>query len=404
MQAGWTGLFAVERDESAFRTLRHNLLGPTSHFRFDWPDWLPQEPLDVLDMLKEREQELLGLRGTVDMLVGGPPCQGFSAAGKREPSDPRNLLVEAYLELVRLLLPPIVLIENVRGIASDFEDHLRPGEKVNYAKRIVRALSEDYWTSAQMLNAQDFGIPQRRSRLFIIGLRRDIFSEGLDPFSTIEQSKAQLLRQKGLCALPITSKMAISDLEVRPGKKQRYRHDARYEEIVYDRPKTTYQQLLSQNGKIKQPTDLRLANHTPQITYRFQRIIDDCVTNNRLNTSLSSEFRATLGIRKRALRVMDPNRPAPTVTSMPDDLIHYQEPRTLTVRENARLQSFPDWFAFQGNYTTGGHRRRKEVPRFTQVANAVPPLLAEAIGNALIHIMGDCPSSPLCAETASNHT
>jgi DNA (cytosine-5)-methyltransferase 1 len=68
---------------------------------------------------------------------------------------------------------------------------------------------------------------------------------------------------------------------------------------------------------------------------------------------------------------------------MPDDLIHYSEPRTLTVRENARLQAFPDWFEFKGKYTTGGERRRNEVPRFTQVANAVPPLLAEAIGKAL---------------------
>ena len=74
---------------------------------------------------------------------------------------------------------------------------------------------------------------------------------------------------------------------------------------------------------------------------------------------------------------------------MPDDLIHYDEPRTLTVRENARLQSFPDWFAFQGKYTTGGKRRRHEVPRFTQVANAVPPLLAEALGEVLMEIMND---------------
>jgi DNA (cytosine-5)-methyltransferase 1 len=68
---------------------------------------------------------------------------------------------------------------------------------------------------------------------------------------------------------------------------------------------------------------------------------------------------------------------------MPDDLLHYGEPRTLTVRENARLQTFPDWFVFRGKYTTGGHLRRKEVPRFTQVANAVPPLLAELLGLAL---------------------
>ena len=71
---------------------------------------------------------------------------------------------------------------------------------------------------------------------------------------------------------------------------------------------------------------------------------------------------------------------------MPDDLLHYSEPRTLTVRENARLQGFPDWFSFKGKYTTGGHLRRREVPRFTQVANSVPPLMAEALGIALMEI------------------
>lgn len=69
---------------------------------------------------------------------------------------------------------------------------------------------------------------------------------------------------------------------------------------------------------------------------------------------------------------------------MPDDLLHYSEPRTLTVRENARLQTFPDWFEFHGKYTSGGHLRRTQVPRFTQVANAVPPLVAELLGRVLL--------------------
>ena len=77
---------------------------------------------------------------------------------------------------------------------------------------------------------------------------------------------------------------------------------------------------------------------------------------------------------------------ARTVTTLPDDMIHYGEPRILTVRENARLQTFPDWFSFKGKYTTGGHRRKKECPRYTQVGNAVPPLLAEAIGETLLEI------------------
>src|SRR5258708_25460262 len=136
------------------------------------------------------------------------------------------------------------------------------------------------------------------------------------------------------------------------------------------------------------PTDLRLARHSDEIANRFQDIIELSHAEGRLNTTISAEIRARFGLRKMALRVLDPDRPSPTITSMPDDLLHYREPRTLTVRENARLQGFPDWFSFQGKYTTGGHLRKQEVPRFTQVANAVPPLVARAIGELLRDILG----------------
>src|SRR3546814_425596 len=76
-------------------------------------------------------------------------------------------------------------------------------------------------------------------------------------------------------------------------------------------------------------------------------------------------------------------RSAPTITTLPDDVLHYSEPRILTVRESARLQSFPDWFQFKGKFTTGGDRRTRECPRYTQVGNAVPPHLARAIGTAI---------------------
>jgi DNA (cytosine-5)-methyltransferase 1 len=84
---------------------------------------------------------------------------------------------------------------------------------------------------------------------------------------------------------------------------------------------------------------------------------------------------------------MSPTEPAPTITTLPDDVVHYCDPRILTVREYARLQSFPDWFVFKGKYTTGGDRRAKECPRYTQVGNAVPPLLGLAIGKALQDVL-----------------
>ena len=88
-------------------------------------------------------------------------------------------------------------------------------------------------------------------------------------------------------------------------------------------------------------------------------------------------------LRKRGVTVLDEKKAAPTVTAHPDDFVHYSEPRILTVRESARIQSFPDDFEFKGKYTTGGQLRKVEVPRCTQVGNAVPPLFAEQIGLAL---------------------
>jgi DNA (cytosine-5)-methyltransferase 1 len=100
------------------------------------------------------------------------------------------------------------------------------------------------------------------------------------------------------------------------------------------------------------------------------------------NRSIMLDERKHYDLRKRSATVLSSSQPAPTVTSIPDDLVHYAEPRVLTVRECARLQTFPDSFEFRGPYTTGGRKRRFELPRYTQVANAVPPLFAEQIGLA----------------------
>lgn len=387
MQAGWTGLFAIEQDINAFQTLHDNLLLSNTAYQFEWPSWLPKTPHSVTDVLGKYRNNIASLEGHVDMLVGGPPCQGFSMAGRRDPNDPRNRLVEAYLEFVNLIKPRIVLIENVRGITLDFDDGDEPTGKINYAKRIITTISSDYVVSSQMIDTSQFGVPQKRHRFFIIAIRSDI-AWNLDgtPFEAIERVRHSFIGAKGISAVPVSAKSAISDLEIIRNGKVPSRENAGFSEIDYVCPLTSYQRLMNE-GMIGPLSDTRLARHRPEIVGRFEKIIDICHADGRLNVSLSREMRASFGLRKCAIRVLDPDTPSPTITSMPDDLIHYCEPRALTVRENARLQSFPDWFAFKGKYTTGGDRRRKEVPRFTQVANAVPPLVAEAIGTALAQLL-----------------
>jgi len=381
LQAGLEGRFAIEHDKFAFATLKANLLGKGSEFGFGWPRWLPREPITVAKLLRDYLDELESIEGKIDLLVGGPPCQGFSSAGRRKHDDPRNKLFASYLKIVETLKPKAVLIENVRGFTMDFNvDH---GVK-NYSHKLREKLSERYDVFEELLDLSQFGVPQLRTRYFLLGLRPGL-CEG-SPFDLLKKRLPSFLRSLRLKA-PVTSWTAISDLELSRGGKQPSTETPGFDEIKYTSPLTHFQKLMGAGKTV--PGDLRLARHSDDIKERFQEIIDLSHAEGRLNTSISDEMRARFGLKKRALRVLDPDRPSPTITSLPDDLLHYREPRALTVRENARLQSFPDWFSFKGKYTTGGHLRRKEVPRFTQVANAVPPLVARAFGEMLIELFSN---------------
>jgi DNA (cytosine-5)-methyltransferase 1 len=375
MQAGLQGKFAIERDKFAFATLQANLLSGAPQFKFDWPRWLPQEPTSIASVLRNHHDKLAALEGEVDVLVGGPPCQGFSSAGRRKHDDPRNKLFSSYLRLVDILRPKVVLIENVRGFTLDFTS--TAGVK-NYSRRLRDKLSARYNVFEELLDLSQFGVPQLRTRYFLIAI--DAALSAANPFDLLNEQLPSFLRSLRLTA-PVTSWAAISDLEISRGGKQASRDTPGFDEIRYTNPRTQFQKVM--NAGATQLTDVRLARHSAEITERFREIIEISHAEGRLNTSISKELRAQFGLRKMALRVLDPDRPSPTVTSLPDDLLHYSEPRALTVRENARLQSFPDWFSFKGKYTTGGHLRKKEVPRFTQVANAVPPLVARAFGGML---------------------
>jgi DNA (cytosine-5)-methyltransferase 1 len=384
LRAGWRGLFAIEKDAFAFETYQTNLLRGKYSSHFSWPSWLPVRPTCIKRILDEHCQDLSRLRGKVALLAGGPPCQGFSSAGRRDASDPRNELMRGYLQLVEMIEPSIVLLENVRGITIDFNQPEGSQALVNYADFLRATLGTTYEVFSMMANAADFGVPQARMRFVLIASHRRLGIDASALGGHFDHWRRRFLRKNRL--LPPTSAMAaISDLEVERHGTTECPDSEGFMAIRYGGPRTHYQRLL-RDGHDGPPSDTRLARHQPDIIARFGEIISRCDRKGRLNISIDREMREEYGLKKRALRVLDPDRPAPTITSMPDDLLHYREPRTLTVRENARLQGFPDWFAFKGKYTTGGHLRRREVPRFTQVANAVPPLMAEVFGAALLEI------------------
>lgn len=387
-QAGWQGLFAIERSAMAFGTLKHNLIdGPGLHYT-QWPEWLPKQECSIQNLTKLYRQDLKELEGKVTLIAGGPPCQGFSYAGKRQKHDHRNQLYRSYIEVVEIVRPTIVLLENVTGIASGFGKKTpgrlgRPPEP--YSTRIKRALEKRrYAVSNAEVLASDFGVPQSRTRFIAVGINKDVFPEGAaapDITKLLDSLRISFLASHGLPQdKAVSCREALSDLEHNETRLADSPDTKKYKAGKYADAATSYQKLM--RGSIAKDVvadSHRFVKHRPEIVLRFSKILSECPRGKNLPDS----FRKANGIKKACIVPLDPAKPASTLTTIPDDMIHYSQSRVLTVRECARLQSFPDWFAIRDKYTTGGRRRKVECPRYTQVGNAVPPLLGEALGCAL---------------------
>ncbi len=382
-RAGWKLRFAVEAHPHAFATYAANILA-RPNADVDWPAWLPRGPHDISSVIADYYDDLGGMRGHLDLVVGGPPCQGFSNNGQRDRDDPRNKLVVSYLEFVSLVRPRLLLLENVRGFTSMPRDDSR-----TYAQFVAEELERmGYSVWSRLLTASDWGIPQRRPRFFLIAALARGHTPP-NPFDHLAATRVGFLAERNLPVdRPVSAEEALADLETAsrslitdPEPGPRGFHCLDYDA---DRARSAYARMMRVGIGKAAPTDMRLPRHTPTVAARFKEILATCARGR----CMTAADRHRLGIKKRVITPMASDRPSPTITTLPDDIIHYAEPRILTVREHARLQSFPDWFAFHGPYTTGGKQRKAACPRYTQVGNAVPPLLAEALGEALIGL--DC--------------
>jgi DNA (cytosine-5)-methyltransferase 1 len=392
--AGVRGLFAVERDEMAFETFLSNFVQESSReaIRFEWPAWLDQRAWGIDEVLDQHKASLEKLRGTIDILAGGPPCQGFSFAGRRVEDDPRNLLFSKYVEVVEAVQPAALILENVpgmqvahrRGNVVDLQVGPQLRQQSFYEKLAASLATAGYDVKAMLVDASRFGVPQRRSRLIAIGIRKDLaqwMDNGISRvFELLEEARLQQLLDFAI-GEKVSAEDAISDLEI--GDRPLVgcidpQSPKGYFEAAHRKAATPYQKLMRQ-GFSGVADSKRLARHRDDVRARFAQILVECRKGVRMN----DEARLSYGLKKHRIYPMSPSEPAPTITTLPDDVLHYSEPRILTVRETARIQSFPDWFQFKGKYTTGGNRRTRECPRYTQVGNAVPPYLARAIGTAV---------------------
>src|ERR1017187_5072595 len=157
MRSGGKGVFAVEKDAFAFSTLNHNLIKRKKHFQ--WPAWFPIEAHDINEVLSNYKSKIGKLASTVDMIVGGPPCQGFSVNGRRDEKDKRNKLVDSYVSFVELVMPKLLFFENVRGFAMEFAPN---GSGTVYSDQVTRRLRKlGYDVHAEIVNFADYGIDRK---------------------------------------------------------------------------------------------------------------------------------------------------------------------------------------------------------------------------------------------------
>ena len=372
--AGLHGIFAVERNKDAFSTLKYNLIDGRNHFL--WPNWLEMKNWDINELLEIHRKELAELKGSVDLVVGGPPCQGFSMAGKRKNNDGRNQLMHSYIEFIKLVQPTMLFFENVQGFTVGFKDHK---DKQNYSDILVSELHElGYNLDYKIVTMSEYGVPQNRKR-FILFASKNETSEVF--FDELMKNKDCFLKDRGL-KIPITISQAINDLKKSHGEVDSKDTKA-FKNGKYGRATSAYQKLMRNNierGAL--PDSHRFVKHKSETIDLFKRLMTASEKSIRITPSMN----LVEGLKKRGVTPLKKNSICNTITSIPDDYIHYDEPRIMTVREHARIQSFPDDYEFKGPYTTGGERRKTDVPRYTQVANAVPPLFAEQVGEVILKI------------------
>jgi DNA (cytosine-5)-methyltransferase 1 len=299
----------------------------------------------------------------VDLVAGGPPCQGFSTAGKKLASDPRNNLFLQFVRVAADLRPRLILLENVPGF-----QRMHSGRAFSETRRLFNELG--YEVASSIVNASHYGVPQGRERFVMVGWRRGALG-GFEwpPQTHGRDDGAQLSLLAPKHSRVTTVLDALEDLAFLEPGWEAHHHQ---------------RDPLSAYAKARRSNCDLLFNHLATRHRARAEHMLSLIPEGRTIAAVPSEFRSA----KRTMARLDRNDLSNAVLALPDDLIHYRHNRIPTVREMARLQSFDDDYIFIGKRTSGFIERRVDVPQYTQVGNAVPPLMARALGIALLTALG----------------
>ena len=322
-------------------------------------------------------------KGQLDLICGGPPCQGFSGLGIRRSYSvekkqlPSNYLYQDMAFLVNRIRPKIFLFENVRGLLS--AKWTNDGEKGEIFRDVLKTFRDigAYHVRYKLVHAKDYGVPQNRPRILIVGLRKDVFPEPKTNGDAVSD---------GFLPEPVGGYPTIEEL-LGDLIDPRYRRGA-VTQCYPKKPQNEFQRKLrtKRDGTVfaagEPVSEMEYSNHSDFIVEKFSEMIKN-------GGEIPERFRTKKFAQKVLPRTWGKDGPTITACSAPDDYVHFAQPRSLTVREWARLQTFPDWYVFAGKRTTGGLRRAgnpregifdRELPKYTQVGNAVPVELAYNVG------------------------
>ncbi|QEX20219.1 cytosine-specific methyltransferase [Hypericibacter adhaerens] len=366
--AGWKVVCAVESDAQACLTHAANF-GDVALFKGDIVRFLHDEQPGVPSLRELADRK-------IDMVYGGPPCQGFSQIGPRNLADPRNRLYEEFVRVVRLLRPRAFVMENVPNMVAMKNGHFKT--------RILDAFREAGYSRTAILPviASDFGVPQHRRRVIVFGIRDRLpftgdFKETIKALVGREKSDTIVTVREALSDLPETVSEDDGPLPYPRKPGGRYSDFQKLMRLDWDH------ELLTSARKRKNLSEDALHNHhTKEIEARRRKIIAAIRPGARGDSLPAALWNGTRGHKWRRL---DPEKPSYTILAqMHRDLsewIHPTHNRWITVREAARLQSFHDGFIFHGS----------EWQQLKQVGNAVPPLMGRAVARAVSGLLEQMP-------------
>ena len=388
-QAGFNPVYVNELNNDALNTY---LINRSEYKHLNLKEFHSNDIKELSGSKKKLEELSKNLKskfnikkGDLSLVVGGPPCQGYSGIGHRrsykvdKEKIPSNYLYKEMYKVIEHFNPKAFIFENVRGLLS--ARWTKNGIKGEIFKDVLKQFSKlkNYNYDYSLVQSKDYGVPQNRPRVLVIGIRKDIKSK---------INKEELFPKKDI-SYPHLEEL-FSDLI-----DKNYNKDFVTNSYLSD-PKTKIQRtlrtrknknsFLSKGDKL---TDQEYSNHSPNIVKKFKSMLDN-------GGVIKDKFKTKKFAQRLLNKRWNGKGPNITATSLPDDYVHYSQPRTLTVREWARLQMFPDWYQFKGKRTTGGLRRAgnpqkgifdREVPKYTQIGNAVPVELAKRLGEKIIKLI-----------------